>query len=88
MQTRRKQQSPNYRQMAADGLRLARKATSELERERYMLATAFFVKRALEIEKRLNTGADVSPAVEAMLTEKKPLDETPPPAKVGREAGV
>jgi hypothetical protein len=83
MQTRRSHLSatrywPNYRQMAADGLHLARKATSEFERERYILATAFFVKRVLEIEQPMQPGAPIDIFIEAILTEPRSHIEARP----------
>ena len=72
---------PNYRQMAADGLHLARKATSEFERERYILATAFFVKRVLEIEQPMQPmqpGAPIDIFIEAILTEPRSHIEARP----------
>jgi hypothetical protein len=83
MQTRRSHLSatrywPNYRQMAVDGLHLARKATSEFERERYILATAFFVKRILEIERPMQPGIAVGVSIEAILTDPQPCIEARP----------
>ena len=44
---------PHYRDMAADGMRLAARAASPAERERYLLAAEYWNGRALEIERTL-----------------------------------
>lgn len=44
---------PHYREMAADGLRIAERATSPTERERYLLAAEYWNGRALEMERAL-----------------------------------
>jgi hypothetical protein len=43
--------------MAADGLRIAERATSPTERERYLLAAEYWNGRALEMERALQRTA-------------------------------
>jgi hypothetical protein len=48
---------PHYREMAADGLRIAERATTPTERERYLLAAEYWNGRALEMERALQRAA-------------------------------
>jgi hypothetical protein len=48
---------PHYREMAADGLRIAERAANPTERERYLLAAEYWNGRALEMERALQRTA-------------------------------
>jgi hypothetical protein len=49
---------PHYRDMAVDALRLARRATSTTEQDRYLLAAVYCVKRTLQVEKMLQRSTE------------------------------